>query len=369
MDDLILLNSYFHKHDAEIVFGLLEEAGIKAILQSDDAGGFRHHLTLGMGNNRILIQKKDAEKAKEILACLHENISEEELQQIEELAVQTKETLPPKRKRRPKKNNSIAIPIVLALIFLLSYVFQETHKEPYNSYKYFPAVNCNIVSNGTDSYNECKEYYKDNKIRWIGKYKGDTPVYDSKGFFQNGQIRWEGIILNGKLNGPAKQYFENGVLHSQGNNKNNKLDGIFIEYYSSGKLKHEIHFKDGELHGNYKTYYENGNLMEDLEFTKGYRYTADGKKYSGIEKTVYENGSIWEEWNYKNGKLDGVSRGFYNNGNIEFEAVYHKGKVNGDEKIYFENGQLQFHSTYKNDIPTYTKEYNREGTVIFESYY
>jgi len=128
MDELVLLKSYYHKHDAEIAIGLLKDAGINTILQSDDLGGLRPHLTLGMGNNRVMIQKKDAEKALDVIKTLQEDLSEEELKQIEEMAVKEKESPLPKKNKKFNKDYSIIIPIVIAIVFLILYLFKEIHK-------------------------------------------------------------------------------------------------------------------------------------------------------------------------------------------------------------------------------------------------
>ena len=65
--ELIVLKAYFHKHDAEMAKGLLEDQGIPCLLQAYDMGGFRPHLTLGVGNNRLLVRPEHVEEAKAIL--------------------------------------------------------------------------------------------------------------------------------------------------------------------------------------------------------------------------------------------------------------------------------------------------------------
>lgn len=369
MANIVLLTAYYHKHDAQLLIGLLKDAGIEAILQSDDAGGFHPHLTLGVGNNRVLVQKKDVEKAMEILNGFQEKVSQKDMKQIDEIAVQSEETPVPPKKRTKKKDYSVTIPVVFATVFLFSFVFQKTHKAPIDSYKYRAHVECRTVRSGEEIYDECIEYYRNNTIRWIGKFKGNTPVEDSKAFFQDGQLRWEGIFANGKLNGAFKEYFESGTLRSEGSNKNNLMEGEFREYYESGKIKYISHFKQNELHGNHKTYYESGKLMEDLEFDNGFRFDKQGKKFHGIEKTYFEDGALWEEIIYKNGKMDGLYRSYYKTGKIEYESNYRNGKLHGYDKYFFENGQLSYLSIYKNNVLTYVKEYDREGNVIFESHY
>lgn len=286
MDQLVLLTAYYHKHDAHLLVGLLKEAGIESILQSDDAGGFYPHLTLAAGNNRVLVQKKDVEKAMEILNSFQANVSEEDLKQIDEIAVQSKKTPIPKKKTTKEKDYSVTIFIVLAVFFVLSYVMQEISKGTFfKSGKHMAALDCKDIGKMAGYYIECNEKYKNNKIRWIGRFRRKIPVEDSKTFFQNGQLNWHEVFLDGKLNGSFKEYFENGTLRSEGLNINNLREGEFKEYYESGKIKYISHFKKGEYHGNHKTYYESGKLMEDLEFQNGYRFDLQGKKFRGIEKT------------------------------------------------------------------------------------
>ena len=80
MEKLVLLHSFYHKHQAQTAIGLLEEAGIQAMLQADDAGGFYPHLTLAAGNNRVLVHPDDAERAVEVIRPLLEDFSESEMQ-------------------------------------------------------------------------------------------------------------------------------------------------------------------------------------------------------------------------------------------------------------------------------------------------
>lgn len=369
MSELTILKTYYNKQDAEMAVGLLKDAGFEAILQSDDAGGFRPHLTLGMGNNRILVQKEVVEKALEVISSVQEELSEEELKRIEDLAVQSKEPDIPKKKRLKKTDLSLALPIIIAVVFLLSYVFQEIHKEKNYVRQYSNDFSCKYESTRKDAHGVCKDYYEDKKVHGVWHYIGDNAVGISKEFFHNGQVRWEGIYVNNKLNGPFKEYFESGAIRSEGNFKDNKKDGQVKEYYESGKIKESAHYKNDELHGNLKRYYENGNVSDSFDLKDGYRFDATGKKYQGLEKNYYEDGSLWEEWNYNNGRLEGLGKSYYKNGNVDFAVFYHQGKLNGEAKMYFKNGQVQYYSYYDNNIPTFMKEYDKEGTLIFKVTY
>ena len=71
-----------------MVVALLEQSGVEAILQSDDAGGFHNHLSIGAGNNRVMIQAKDAEKALEIIKPLEEELDSAKYDELEQQAVE-----------------------------------------------------------------------------------------------------------------------------------------------------------------------------------------------------------------------------------------------------------------------------------------
>ena len=70
MGDLINIRSFSQRHEAELAKGLLSEQGIEAIIQADDCGGMRPHLTLGTAGVQLLIKREDVEKAKEILRTI-----------------------------------------------------------------------------------------------------------------------------------------------------------------------------------------------------------------------------------------------------------------------------------------------------------
>ncbi len=65
---------FFHRHEAEMAQGLLEDAKIKSVVKADDAGGFRPDLTLGMGNVKLMVNEQLFEQAKEVLAVLDDEV-------------------------------------------------------------------------------------------------------------------------------------------------------------------------------------------------------------------------------------------------------------------------------------------------------
>lgn len=117
MSELILLRSFYHKHDAEIALGLLQDSGIEAVLSADDCGGFRQHLTLSMGNHRLLVKSADVEKAKEVLTVLDESLSDEEMKNLEKQALETTQE-PPRPKIKFVRNFFIVLIVIFIGLFL-----------------------------------------------------------------------------------------------------------------------------------------------------------------------------------------------------------------------------------------------------------
>jgi hypothetical protein len=67
---LVVVQSCGSRHEAELVKGAFEEAGIPAIIQSDTAGGMREHLAWSGAGFKILMREDDATAARELLSSL-----------------------------------------------------------------------------------------------------------------------------------------------------------------------------------------------------------------------------------------------------------------------------------------------------------
>lgn len=76
MSDLTIIRTFLNRHEAEMAQGLLNESGITSIILADDAGGYRPHLSLSMGNVKLLVKKDDFDNAKAILKVLDSNVED-----------------------------------------------------------------------------------------------------------------------------------------------------------------------------------------------------------------------------------------------------------------------------------------------------
>jgi hypothetical protein len=58
---------YQYRHEAEIALGFLQDAGIQALVQADDAGGYEFGLAFARPA-RLLVPAHDLEEARQVLA-------------------------------------------------------------------------------------------------------------------------------------------------------------------------------------------------------------------------------------------------------------------------------------------------------------
>ena len=65
---LVVVQSFGTQFEAELAKGVLEEAGIQAIIQGDTAGRMREHLAWSGAGFKILVREDDAASARDVLA-------------------------------------------------------------------------------------------------------------------------------------------------------------------------------------------------------------------------------------------------------------------------------------------------------------
>lgn len=65
---LVVVKSYGLRPEAELAKGMLEDAGIQAMIQADTAGGMREHLAWSGAGFKVLVREEDAEAARGVLA-------------------------------------------------------------------------------------------------------------------------------------------------------------------------------------------------------------------------------------------------------------------------------------------------------------
>jgi hypothetical protein len=65
--DLVVVQSYVTEGEAELAKGILESAGIEAMILADTAGRMRDHLAWSGVGHRVLVREEDAAAARELL--------------------------------------------------------------------------------------------------------------------------------------------------------------------------------------------------------------------------------------------------------------------------------------------------------------
>jgi Putative prokaryotic signal transducing protein len=61
---LMVVETYGSRPEADLAKGALEDAGIRAMIQADTAGGMREHLAWSGAGFRILVREEDATAAR-----------------------------------------------------------------------------------------------------------------------------------------------------------------------------------------------------------------------------------------------------------------------------------------------------------------
>jgi hypothetical protein len=66
--ELVVVESYGSRVEADMAKGLLEDAGIQAMIRADTVGGMREHLAWSGAGFQILVREEDAAVARDLLA-------------------------------------------------------------------------------------------------------------------------------------------------------------------------------------------------------------------------------------------------------------------------------------------------------------
>jgi Putative prokaryotic signal transducing protein len=65
--NLVVLQSYGSRAEADLAKGALEDAGIQAMIRADTAGGMREHLAWSGAGFQILVREEEAPVARDVL--------------------------------------------------------------------------------------------------------------------------------------------------------------------------------------------------------------------------------------------------------------------------------------------------------------
>lgn len=173
-----------------------------------------------------------------------------------------------------------------------------------------------------------KKYYKNKRIRYVGRFKDGKEV----GTFKYYDVRTSKFPTAVKTFKPktdsayVKFFALNGKLQSEGWMLKRNRIGKWTYYFSNGKLFSEEFYVEGKLSGTVKNYYKNGKMLESTEYQNG--------KKNGVSKKFSDSGILIEEVTYKNDILNGEAKYFELNGNLREKGVYSNGKRYGKWEFY-----------------------------------
>jgi len=110
-----------------------------------------------------------------------------------------------------------------------------------------------------------------------------------------------------------------------------------------------------------KTIYYDDNSRSETQYQNGVR--------NGWTKNIDSNGNITSEGNYLNNKMEGEFQSYYPDGKIMLKANYKNGLLDGMSYYYFPDGQVQKETKYERNKILFVKEYDKNGTLLYEDRY
>ena len=337
MNDFVPVRSFFSRYDAEQAKGLLDEQNIRSIISADDCGGFRPHLTLGMGNVRLLVHPSDIPQVNEVLRVLDEPIDESPIRQATPTAAALNDTKTYKKLRLIK-----VLGFVMLGFFLLTVVALSDRPQ---------------IRRG---------YYPNQKIKHESVWRRGKADGLALEYYQTGQVKAVWPYKNDELNGRLKEYYPNGVLKLEQEYKDHQMEGESKSFYESGRLESVGQTKAGNFHGRYTSYYEDGSVWEDLLYKEGRLLDRQGRPVTGREKTYYQNGTLEGFFAFKDGELDGEMKVFYESGRLKTSGTFKNNLPVGAVKEFYENGSLKSSETADGNETAQAKEYDQQGNLIYE---
>jgi antitoxin component YwqK of YwqJK toxin-antitoxin module len=175
-----------------------------------------------------------------------------------------------------------------------------------------------------------KKYYKNKRIRYIGRFKNGKEV----GTFKYYDIRTSKFPTAIKKFEPkndsayVKFFTLSGKLRSKGWMILRNRVGKWTYYFPNGKLFSEEFYENGKLEGVVKNYYKNGKVLEETSYQNGMKNGAS-KKYS-------DSGVLIEEVTFKDNVLNGEAKYYELNGNLREKGMYRGGKRYGKWEFYLD---------------------------------
>lgn len=143
-------------------------------------------------------------------------------------------------------------------------------------------------------------------------YYRDTLNGKSIEWFKKDKIKYIGYYKNGIPSGKWKYWYKNGKVKSQIFLVNNIRDDWWTNWYENGKMKEKAYYINGLLEGPWQSWHNNGNLSE--------------------------------EGNCKNGQKQGLWVEYHYNGNKKRESYYDYGTEITQSIFWWSNGKLDYPS-------------------------
>ena len=163
-------------------------------------------------------------------------------------------------------------------------------------------------------------------------------------YFASGTPRFEGTIKKGKYHGPScKEYRKDNSIRYKGGFAFGKWDGQGEKYFRNGPPEYIGNFKGGNYHGQGCEYREDGSKRYEGAFIEG-RWEGNGIKY-------FENGNIQFRAKFSNRNVSGQScTEFRSDESLRYFGSFVDGRWEGHGIYYHLNGYHKYEGNFVNNI-------------------
>ena len=230
---------------------------------------------------------------------------------------------------------------------------------------------------------EKKEYYPNEQIKSITKYKDGLYEGYFIGYHPNGMIAYEGNGVKGKVEGDYFKYNTKGALTEHLYFVNNQKKGYQNQYTKGADLYYRYYTEEGKELKTQRFFLE-PEASQEVELLEGtglfemtHPTTNEPRVRSNMVEGInegkyalyYDNGQLEYEATYLDDKLHGEARRYYNDGTLEYSRHYLYGMQHGTYIIYHPNGAVKAQRMYEYGEQTSYKLYYRNGALEREQEY
>ncbi|AWM81590.1 hypothetical protein DKL61_15290 [Gammaproteobacteria bacterium ESL0073] len=182
-------------------------------------------------------------------------------------------------------------------------------------------------------------------------------------WYPNNKIKYQGYLKENSPHGEWKYWHDNGQLYLSGQYNEGKKEGLWVSWYPDGSKLSELFYQHGLAEGKLCAWYPDGKPRLEAFFLED-KLQGLCSSYHPFESTcsqiTFEHGcgtGHWIEWHssgqpylecdFDKGNKEGLFSLWYDNGQLQEQGEMRNGYQYGLWSYWYKNGQLRQQQTFK----------------------